>query len=159
MIHETSFFGAKTNFRYKNSSFVRHIMKTIYVFVIDSIFEPQNICFGFEISGLLDHSYNKCALVIFWPGEVWYTPKKATENEKSFPALSLHSYRPYSKASKICWVDFIGSSTDLFNAVSSTFGFKISLLKRSSVCCVGFDNFWGETTIIYVPMRITAGGF
>ena len=29
---------------------------------IDSIFEAQNICFGSEIAGLLDHSYNKCAL-------------------------------------------------------------------------------------------------
>ena len=30
---------------------------------IDSIFKAQNICFGSEIAGLLDHSYNKCALV------------------------------------------------------------------------------------------------
>ena len=49
-------------------------MQTIYVFVykknkskqsyvwIYSIFEAQNICFGSEIAGLLDHSYNKCAL-------------------------------------------------------------------------------------------------
>ena len=49
-------------------------MQTIFVFAkqknkskqsyvwIDSIFEAQNICFGSEITGLLDHSYNKCAL-------------------------------------------------------------------------------------------------
>ena len=32
--------------------------KQSYVW-IDSIFEAQNICFGSEIAGLLDHSYNK----------------------------------------------------------------------------------------------------
>ena len=31
---------------------------------IDSIFEAQIICFGSEIAGLLDHSYDKCALVL-----------------------------------------------------------------------------------------------
>ena len=29
---------------------------------IDSIFEAQSICFGTEKAGLLDFSYNKCAL-------------------------------------------------------------------------------------------------
>ena len=56
-------------------SFAGHIMQKIiniclrknelkqsYVW-IDSIFEAQNICFGSEIAGLLDHSYNKCGLV------------------------------------------------------------------------------------------------
>ena len=35
--------------------------KQSYVWIY-SIFEAQNICFGSEIAGLLDHSYNKCAL-------------------------------------------------------------------------------------------------
>ena len=37
--------------------------KQSYVW-IDSIFEAQNISFGSEIAGLLDHSYNKCALAL-----------------------------------------------------------------------------------------------
>ena len=39
----------------------------VYVW-IDSIFEAQNICYGSEIVGLLDHSYNKCALSMRGPG-------------------------------------------------------------------------------------------
>ena len=35
--------------------------KQSYVW-IDSIFKAQTICFGSEIAGLLDHSYNQCAL-------------------------------------------------------------------------------------------------
>ena len=37
--------------------------KKSYVW-IDSIFEAQNICFGSEIAGLLDHSSNKHALTV-----------------------------------------------------------------------------------------------
>ena len=68
------FFDPKTNFRCNESSFSGHIMQTIiniclrknkskqsYVW-IDSIFEAQTICFGTEKAGLLDFSYNKCAL-------------------------------------------------------------------------------------------------
>ena len=64
-------FGPKTN---NESSFAGHIMQTIiniclgknkskqsYVWS-DSIFEAQSICFGTEIVGLLDFSYNKCVL-------------------------------------------------------------------------------------------------
>ena len=37
------------------------LCKQSYVW-INSIFQAQNICFGSEIAGILDHSYNKCAL-------------------------------------------------------------------------------------------------
>ena len=64
-------FGTKTNFGCNESSFVGHIMnmnnlpiyvhknksKQSYVW-INSIFEAQNICFGSEIAGLLDHNIN-----------------------------------------------------------------------------------------------------
>jgi len=65
-------FGPKTN---NESSFAGHIMQTIINIClrknkskqtcvwIDSIFEAQSICFGTETVGLMDFSYNKCALV------------------------------------------------------------------------------------------------
>ena len=76
MIQETSFFRTKTNLRCNKSSFVwvcnannihicvrKNKSKQSYVW-IESIFKAQNICFGSEIAGLLDHSYNKCALIM-----------------------------------------------------------------------------------------------
>ena len=41
--------------------FTKKKSKQSYVW-IDSILEAQNIFFGSETAGLLDHSYNKCAL-------------------------------------------------------------------------------------------------
>ena len=79
MIQETSFFRTKTNLRCNKSSFVwvcnannihicvrKNKSKQSYVW-IESIFKAQNICFGSEIAGLLDHSYNKCALIMRSP--------------------------------------------------------------------------------------------
>ena len=59
--------------------------KQSYVW-IDSTFEAQNICSGSETAGLLDHSYNKCALEIYKISDTCFPFRKLkvcfTETEK-----------------------------------------------------------------------------
>ena len=74
IIQETSLFGTKTNFRCNQSSFVGHIIQTIYVFAYEKINQNKAVSgltqyskrkifvFGSEIAGLLDHSYHNSAL-------------------------------------------------------------------------------------------------
>ena len=58
--------------------------KQSYVW-IDSIFEAQSICFGNEIAGLLDFSYNKYAL----------EPKKFKNNLTMFESKLILKLPPF----------------------------------------------------------------
>ena len=66
--------------------------KQSYVW-IDSIFEAQSICFGTEEAGLLDFSYNKCALktVKNCPCQIVVDPMQKSRNITAFPCLLHHS--------------------------------------------------------------------